>query len=317
MPRRKRAARPLADADPARKHDRFLVCARIASTCARVITVKWGHKHESVAVAWDDQWRGLVRVLTIVHQDNCGPGVFADAAAEMGAELVGWRIAEGGALPSGRYDAVLALGGAPLPDAPDGFILEEVDVLRRSVAGGVPVLGICLGAEVLARALGAGVAPVQHREYGWHDIELDAAVPFDPILGGLPAARVTAFMAHWYGFDLPAGAVQLARTPTSLHAFRYGDRVWGLLFHPEVTEDDIYDWMRKRLAAGDGIVPTSFRDTPASEVIERTPSEIGRWNDAGRTIFRRFLDVVKACPSDERAGSDALTRTARAEATPR
>jgi GMP synthase-like glutamine amidotransferase len=205
MPRRRRAVRPLADGDPARKHHRFLVCARIASPGPRVITVKWDREHEDVPVALDDRWRGPVRVLTIVHQDNCGPGVFADAAAEMGAELVAWRIAEGAALPSGPYDAVLALGGAPLPDAPDGFILDEVDVLRRSVAEGVPVLGICLGAEVLARALGAPVAPVQHREYGWHDIELDAEVPSDPILGGLPAPRVTAFMAHWYGIRSACG----------------------------------------------------------------------------------------------------------------
>jgi GMP synthase-like glutamine amidotransferase len=239
-----------------------------------------------------------VRILTLVHQDNCGPGVFAEAAAETGAELVEWRIAEDTPEPEGPFDAVLALGGAPLPDADEGFILEEVAVLRRSVGDGLPLLGVCLGAEVLARALGAHVGPIALPEYGWHDIELDPEVAADPVLAGLGRESVTAFMAHWYGFDLPDGAVALARTPTSLHAFRYSDRVWGFLFHPEVTGEDIVDWMRKRVALGEGITSSFERDTPAREVLDRTPGEIGRWNEEGRTIFRRFVDVVVSLQPD-------------------
>jgi GMP synthase-like glutamine amidotransferase len=232
-----------------------------------------------------------MRVLTIVHQENCGPGVFSDVAAETGDELLAWRIADGEPPPAQRFDAVVALGGAQLPDATDGFILDEVELLRQSVADGVPVLGVCLGAEVLARALGADTSPIDTPEYGWHEIELEPAAAGDPVFADLPRDRVTALMAHYYGFDLPDGAVALARTPTSIHAFRYGDRAWGLQFHPEVTETTVVEWFRKRIENGDGGGSDFERDPPAAQILEQTPFQIGRWNEIGRSLFRRFLSL--------------------------
>ena len=98
------------------------------------------------------------------------------------------------------------------------------------------MLGICLGAQLLAAALGARVAPGPAREIGWHPVALRPAARDDPLFAGLPPT-FTAF--HWHGdsFDLPAGAAWLASSPrTPYQAFRTGAASYGILFHLEVDE---------------------------------------------------------------------------------
>lgn len=120
---------------------------------------------------------------------------------------------------------------------------EELRWLEQAVAAEVPVLGVCLGSQLLARALGARVAPATPKEIGFAPIEvLD---PSDPLIGPLaPAASVL----HWHGeaFELPAGASALARsTATELQAFRAGPCAWGLLFHAEADSELLERWLEE------------------------------------------------------------------------
>jgi GMP synthase (glutamine-hydrolysing) len=124
------------------------------------------------------------------------------------------------------------------------FLAREIDLVREHLAREVPVLGICLGAQVLAAAAGADVyAGGNGKEIGWAEVELTDAGAADPIWAGFPR-RFTTF--HWHGdtFDLPPGAELLARTDRYPQAFRLGDRAYGVQFHPEVVPEALASWIR-------------------------------------------------------------------------
>lgn len=121
------------------------------------------------------------------------------------------------------------------------WLAVELDWCSRGLRAGLPLLGVCLGAQLIARALGAEVRPAERKELGWGSLEvLD---PSDPLVGAL-ASGVPVL--HWHGeiFDLPAGATPLARSPdTACQAFRTGERAWGLLFHAEADAALVDLWL--------------------------------------------------------------------------
>jgi GMP synthase (glutamine-hydrolysing) len=115
-------------------------------------------------------------------------------------------------------------------------------LLREANAAGVPVLGVCLGAQLLAHALGAPVRRLPRRMVTWAPLEALPAADGDPVLGGLPPG---AAALHWNedGFELPAGAIELLRSPAgSVEGFRAGERAWGVQFHAEVDEAALEHW---------------------------------------------------------------------------
>ena len=114
--------------------------------------------------------------------------------------------------------------------------------LSSRLAMDLPVLGICLGSQLLAKTLGARVYPNHVKEIGWYPVELTPAAADDPLF----AQSGTRTMFQWHGdtFDLPSGAVHLARSPACENqAFRYGRRAYGLQFHIEMTAAMIDDWL--------------------------------------------------------------------------
>ncbi|OHB81602.1 MAG: hypothetical protein A2W31_17680 [Planctomycetes bacterium RBG_16_64_10] len=140
--------------------------------------------------------------------------------------------------------ALVVLGGPMNVDQVSEypFLQREVSWIREAVARGVPVLGICLGAQLLAKSLGARVSSNPIKEIGWYDVEL-VAPPDDLLFGGL-AGRYTVFQWHGDTFDLPAGTVQLARSERcEQQAFRYGTKAYGLQFHVEVTAQMVEEWL--------------------------------------------------------------------------
>jgi GMP synthase (glutamine-hydrolysing) len=150
---------------------------------------------------------------------------------------------EGDALPA--HDEVagaLVMGGPMNVDETDRYpgLATTRDWLAEAVRREMPVLGICLGAQLLARALGAAVVPGERQEIGFAEVSVDD--PTDPVLGGLaPAAKVL----HWHGdvFELPPGATHLAASALTAHqAFRLGN-AWGVLFHPEADLALVDQWM--------------------------------------------------------------------------
>jgi GMP synthase (glutamine-hydrolysing) len=155
------------------------------------------------------------------------------------------RLYGGDALPAvGEVDGVLSLGGdqSVLDIGGDPVLAEEAAFLRACVERGVPVFGVCLGAQLLAHALGGSVARLPRRMVEWVAIQPLAAADGDPVTGDLPAG---ARALHWNedGFEPPPGAVELlARVGAGAEAFRFGDSAWGIQFHPEVDPAGLEGW---------------------------------------------------------------------------
>ncbi len=169
------------------------------------------------------------------------------------------------------------------------FLQRELTWLREAIARDLPVLGICLGSQLLAKSLGARVFPNQVKEIGWYDVELTAPAD-DPLFGGL-TGRHTVFQWHGDTFELPAGAVQLARSrQCEQQAFRYGTKIYGLQFHIEVTVDMVDEWLdeaenQRELSGLDYIDPALIR--------RRVPTAISEMECLGRHVLSRFAGMCR------------------------
>lgn len=232
-----------------------------------------------------------MRVLAIVHQEDAGPGVFAEAIAAAGAELDRWLVTEAAAAPAEPlgYDAVLTLGGAVHADQVErhAWLGQEVELLGELLVRGTPLLGLCLGGQLLAAAAGAPARRAARPEIGWHPVELTAEGAADPLLGPL-APRFESFQWHSYEFPLPPGAIALARSEVCLQAARLGAAAWALQFHPEVGAADARDWIDDYRSDPDavaiGIDPAALR--------AETEAKIANFNALGRDLCRRWLDLA-------------------------
>jgi GMP synthase (glutamine-hydrolysing) len=144
-----------------------------------------------------------------------------------------------------RYNGLIVLGGPMNVDQADRFphLTTEIETIREALRHDIPVLGICLGAQLLAAALGANVRPHTVREIGWYRLHPTAAAEQDALCRHFDGSQ-HVFQWHAYTFDLPPGAVHLASTPTCPNqAFRFGDRAYGLQFHLEADEELIQRWL--------------------------------------------------------------------------
>jgi GMP synthase (glutamine-hydrolysing) len=163
------------------------------------------------------------------------------ALRDAGAELDERFLRAGDPLPApGDADGILVLGGEQT--APDPALADQAALLRDATAQGVPVLGVCLGAQLLAHAHGGEVRKLARRHLDWLELRPLPAADGDPVLGSLPP---DAAGVHWNedGFALPPGAVELLRSPAGTgEGFRIGERSWGVQFHPELDGPAIDDW---------------------------------------------------------------------------
>jgi GMP synthase-like glutamine amidotransferase len=234
-----------------------------------------------------------MRVLAIVHQRDAGPGVFAEAIAAAGHELDEWllpEVAEAPAEPLG-YDAVLVLGGAMNADEGErhAWLGGEGRLLGELLERRVPLLGLCLGGQLVAGAAGAEPGRAPRPEIGWHPVEVTAEGRGDPLLGPL-APAFEAFGWHSYEFPLPPGAVSLARSEVCLQAVRVGERAYALQFHPEVSAADAAAWI-------DGYRedPDAVRIGVDPEALgAETAAKIAAWSDLGRALCLRWLETAAA-----------------------
>jgi GMP synthase-like glutamine amidotransferase len=232
-----------------------------------------------------------LKILALIHEQGPCSGVFADAVIERGGEVEEWSLAWGTPPPRplDEYEAVLAFGGVmnTHEDQYHPWLREETMLMQRFLDQGVPLLGICLGGQLIARAAHTPVTRAPRPEIGWHPVELLQGALDDPVFARLPD-RMMAYQWHHYHFDLPSGAVPLAQSDVCLQAFRLGEFAWGLQFHCEVTLDMVEQWTASCEALPDydepGFDPARMR--------EESPRHIEEWNEIGREICGRFISVA-------------------------
>lgn len=227
-------------------------------------------------------------LLAVQHVSWEAPHRILDACA--GLEVRTVEPLAGDVLPShAEVSAALVMGGPMNVDEVDRHpgLAAEREWLAGAVRQGMPVLGICLGAQLLARALGAEVRAGEGPEIGFAPVEIHD--PADPVVGAL-APRTTVL--HWHGdvFDLPDGAVRLASSAKAeLQAFRRGN-AWGVLFHPEADAGLVDAWLDEpemaeeaRAALGPGAPGELRRQAGAAE---------GPLTDRSTPGFRAFAGLA-------------------------
>ena len=159
--------------------------------------------------------------------------------------------------------------------------------MRAAVQREAPLIGICLGHQLLGAATGGEVIRSPEPEVGWYGVRVTPEGREDPLFSSLPE-DFTAYQWHSFAVDPPEGAVVTARNPTCVQGYRVGACAWGVQFHPEVTERILGIW-----------IPDYPTDTDASRVggdpeaaLAELPDRLPAWNAVGRALFDRYLRIV-------------------------
>ena len=182
---------------------------------------------------------------------------------------------------------MILLGGSMSANDNLSFIQREIEHVQVAVQAGKPVLGICLGAQLIAKALGSKVYRNAQTEIGWAPVTFTNAARNDPLFRGYDSEVIF----HWHGetFDLPEGASLLASSAACRHqAFRLGDRVYGLQFHLEVTPEMIAQWCQEDAGETTGPIDPYAHSARTMELA--------------RIVFGRWCELVKE-PTEARGGS--------------
>jgi GMP synthase (glutamine-hydrolysing) len=236
----------------------------------------------------------MSEVLVLQHAAPEGPAAIGDALRRHGVGMKVIRIDQGAALPGSLTDvAGLVVMGGPMSVYEEdrySHIREELRMIEHALDGGLPILGVCLGSQLLAAALGAKVVSSGRKEIGWHDVRLQVGAQKDALWHGVEEH----FMGfHWHGdiFDLPTGATPLASSPlTPLQAFRSGENAYGLLFHLEVGEPEIRNFVT---AFADELAAANV---PAAPVLAGMAAHLRPLQRIGGKIFDRWAALVGTPP---------------------
>ena len=224
--------------------------------------------------------------LVVQHLEPEGPVLIGSALAAAGVDVTVVRTDRGDAVPDAvdGIDGLVVMGGPTSARSDDGFPSRraEIALLRAALDAGVPTLGVCLGAQLLAAAGGGEVRAGTGLEVGWGTVALAPEAATDPLLAGIRGALP---VLHWHGetFTLPPGAVLLASSDAYPHqAFRLGPAAWGLQFHLEVD------------AAAVGRFVTAFgaeADDPDG-LLAAAEAWLARSAEVQATVLGRFAGLV-------------------------
>jgi len=180
----------------------------------------------------------MPRAICLQHVPFEGPGAFAKALAKRGVSIECSLVPKDG-LPKDTGDLLIVMGGPMSVNDSDRWIAEETVFIRSALRAGQSVVGVCLGSQLMAKALGATVRSGKALEIGMAPVRLTDQGKTDPVFGAGPES-IDVFEWHGEVFDLPKDCVPLAGSDIApLQAFRYGDRAYGLLFHLEMEEGGI------------------------------------------------------------------------------
>ncbi len=179
-----------------------------------------------------------MRAVCLQHVPFEDPGAFAKALTKLGVSLESHLVPKDG-LPQDAGDLLIVMGGPMSVNDPDPWIAEETVFIRSLLLTNKPVIGVCLGSQFMAKALGATVRSGKALEIGMTSVRLTDAGKADPVFGSCPES-FDVFEWHGEIFDLPKDCVPLVGSDIApLQAFRYGERAYGLLFHLEMEEGGI------------------------------------------------------------------------------
>lgn len=237
----------------------------------------------------------MSKILVFQHVPHEGLGAFEAVFREYGLELntiESWRED----LSRIKIDAetcqgVVVMGGPMSANDAEHlpFIREELRLIEETLKADLPFLGVCLGSQLLAKALRMRVYPGERKEIGWYPLWTRSEAKGDPLFGDFPP-RLEMFQWHGETFELPLGAKLLASSELFLHqAFRYGDKAYGLQFHAEMTPAMIAEWYeegRAEIAAAG--LEEKWRDIEAL-----TARHIGVLNRCAQAAARGFASLMK------------------------
>ncbi len=210
-----------------------------------------------------------LRLHYLQHVSFEGLGQIRPWAEKVGAAISATRFHEGQPLPGvDSFDVLVIMGGPMSTGDTDRhpWLVREKQFIREAIAAGKAALGICLGAQLIAAALGARVYPNTHREIGWFDIQRSPAGA-DHAIGSCLPPQLKVF--HWHGdtFDLPEGALRIASsTACRNQGFVLGPRVVGLQFHLETTPESLEALIAN---GGEDLKPGPYVQSPEAMRLER------------------------------------------------
>lgn len=195
-----------------------------------------------------------------------------------------------------KYAALIILGGPMNSDQINSYpnLITEVEIIREAVEKDMSILGICLGAQLLAKALGGTVSRNSEREIGWYDVSLTKEGMEDPVLGTF-SKRQRVFQWHEDGIGLPPGAVHLASSPASrVQAFRHGEHAYGFQFHLEVDDSLIDRWLT--VPDNQAVLNEERGTIDPQGIRQQTPRSIDALQTLSQQTFSRWIDRFEIAP---------------------
>jgi GMP synthase (glutamine-hydrolysing) len=233
----------------------------------------------------------MAKIWVLQHHPAENLGAIADALEEAALAWQYVRVFDGHPIPKDMKGAggLIVMGGSETVYQLDRYpyLRDEMRLIENALKENKPILGVCLGSQLLAAALGANVRRAESKEIGWYPLRLTDVAGQDRLMRGVPAEFVAA---HWHSdvFDLADGALALASSEkTAVQGFRYGDRAYGLLFHAEMTleimEALVNEFREGLLRVGiDGDV-----------ILAKAPDYLPRLGQIGATIFSRWAAPIQ------------------------
>lgn len=232
----------------------------------------------------------MKQIIVLQHAGCEAPGLIAGAIERKGVEIKTVRGFAGEAVPveTGAAAGLVIMGGPMGVYETDRFpfLRQELRLIESALREEKPVLGVCLGSQLLASAVGAEVKKGKQKEIGWHEVRLTDEAASDPLMRGLKR-EFTAW--HWHGdvYGLPAGCVRLASSElTPNQAIRYGSNAYGFLFHMEITPEIL-----------SGMVET-FADELKAEGIDggdlahAAATHLAPLATMGNQVFERWAEAI-------------------------
>lgn len=231
-------------------------------------------------------------IFGLYHSAAETVGLIGEVLKDLKLPFTDVHLYEGDGLPRDTSDleGLIVMGGPMNVDDVHAypFLMPELQLIEKVLSEKKPVLGICLGAQLIAKALGQQVFPNSIQEVGWHPIQMTSEAAKDPHFKNFPN-KIAVF--HWHGdtFNLPQGAVHLAKTPRcAAQAFRWGTNTYALQFHFEVTPMMVKNWCGAKseqafiAAAGEN----------SEKIIKATPKAFEKLTPVAHAFFQSYFKTA-------------------------